>query len=512
MSQDRLSKEPAARCAALPYRVREGAVEVLLVTRRSGRGWIIPKGKVDRRLGPSESARQEAREEAGVDGEISATPFEEYRHGGDDEPLVHVFLLRVTEELATWTDAKKRERIWLPIHTAAHRVEDRGLTRVLTAAATRLAAQHPPNATAAHLTVAGGAPPASRYPPVAVAATRATTTPRERHALIPIRPAVAGLAAIALVALGASALLSRSRRDHAREGRDTISAESAAGTAPRDTSPAVGALAAGDSVCRVEAAGVGLTGEVSEASGIAAGLRTPGVLWTHNDSGDPVIYAFSADGSALGRVPVTGATVKDWEDISAAPCPGGNCLYLADIGDNAASRANVTVYRVPEPAPADAQTRPAEAFPATYPNGPQDAEAMFVLPDGGIYIVTKGETGSIAVHRFPQPLRAGAIARLERVVELRPTTAPRRDRITGASASPDGQWIALRTLDAVDLYRARDLLGGNAANPLHVDLTGLNERQGEGVGWGPDGRLYLSSEGGKKNTPGTLARLTCTPN
>lgn len=513
MSQDRFSKGPATRCAAIPYRVREDAVEVLLVTRRSGREWTIPKGKVDRALGPRESARLEAREKAGVDGEIAATPFDEYRHGGDEEPLVQVFLLRVTEEVAKWENAKKRERAWLPIHTAAYRVDDHGLTRVLTTAAARLAAQHLPDATAADLTVAGGAPPASRYPLVPATATRATTPPpRERHALISIRLVVAGLAAVALVALGASALLSRGRRDRTGDGRDSISAVSAGvEKAPRDTPAAGGALAAGDSVCRVEAAGIGLSGEVSEASGIAAGLNTPGVLWTHNDSGDPLIYAFAADGRALGRVRVTGATVKDWEDIAAGPCAGGGCLYLADIGDNAASRTNVTVYRVAEPAPTDGETRPAEAFHATYPDGPHDAEAMFVLPDGGLYIVTKGETGSIAIYRFPQPLRAGATARLERVTELRATMAPRRERITGASASPDGQWFALRTLDAVDLYRSRDLLGGNVANPLRVDVRALKERQGEGVGWGPNGTLYLSSEGGKKNTPGTLARLTCTP-
>src|SRR5215218_5586463 len=111
---ERSSREAPARCAALPYRVREGAVEVLLVTARSSKGWIIPKGKIDRARGPRESARREALEEAGVEGETAAAPFDEYRHGGgDDDPLVQVFLLRVTRELPTWPEADERERAWV---------------------------------------------------------------------------------------------------------------------------------------------------------------------------------------------------------------------------------------------------------------------------------------------------------------------------------------------------------------------------------------------------------------
>lgn len=476
-------------------------MEALLVTSRSSGGWIIPKGKVDPALGPRESARREAREEAGVEGELGAAAFDEYRQGGDDDgPLVSVFLLRVTDELPTWPEQHQRERAWLPIANAAGRVTDPGLARVLTAAATFLATERP----AAPSTV----PTTTTFPPAA--------SPQPRRAFTPLGLGIALVAAIAVISLAATALQSRKGDG---DGRNAVSAlgkgdkgdkRDKGDKGDRDRRGGV-AVALGDSVCRVESAGVALSGEVSEASGIAAGRGAPNVLWTHNDSGDPVLFAFAADGNALGRVRVTGASVQDWEDMAAGPCAGGNCLYVADIGDNDASRASATVYRLPEPAPTDAQTRPAEAFHATYPDGAHDAEAMFVLPDGGIHIVTKGETGPIAIYRFPQPLRAGTTARLERVAELRAGTAKRKDRITGAAASPDGQWVALRTLESIELYRTADLLGGRVQNPVRVDLSTLNEAQGEGVGWGPDGLLYLSSEGGKKNTPGTIARLTCTP-
>src|SRR5688572_29419145 len=94
---------------------------------------------------------------------------------------------------------------------------------------------------------------------------------------------------------------------------------------------------------------------VVEASGAAASRRHPGVIWTHNDSGDPAVFAFDAGGKARGRVTVSGATVTDWEDIALGPCPQGSCLYIADIGDNDRARKQITIYRVPEPA-LDAQT------------------------------------------------------------------------------------------------------------------------------------------------------------
>lgn len=128
---------------------------------------------------------------------------------------------------------------------------------------------------------------------------------------------------------------------------------------------------------------------LGEASGITASRRTPGLLWAHNDSGDPAVYALDLSGSIKHRVLLAGAAVDDWEDIAIAACPGGSCLYVADIGDNGARRRRITIYRVPEPELSDKATQPVEAFHATYPDGSHDAEALFVLPSGDLFIVTK---------------------------------------------------------------------------------------------------------------------------
>jgi hypothetical protein len=252
--------------------------------------------------------------------------------------------------------------------------------------------------------------------------------------------------------------------------------------------------------------------DLPEASGIAVS-RVPGRLWAHND-GQPVLVSLDARGSVVARVPLTGVTIIDWEALAVGQCPGGSCLYVADIGDNQARRNRVTVYRLPEPG----NERPAavrEPFHATYPDGPRDAETLLVAPDGGLYVVTKGEGGPPRLYRFPRDLRSGAVHVLERVGQLPPTPARggrRRStpmRITDGAVSADGQWVVLRTGQALLFYPARDFLAGSFREAGRFDLRGIGEAQGEGVALASDGTAYLIGEGGGKAQPGTFATLTC---
>ena len=154
---------------------------------------------------------------------------------------------------------------------------------------------------------------------------------------------------------------------------------------------------ADENACRVEGELTRLAA-LPEASGVAVSRRVPGRLWTHNDSGQPVLFMLDARGGVTGRIQLSGATVVDWEAVSAGPCPTGSCLYVGDIGDNNARRDHITVYRLTEPGDtpsgAAASTAAAEAFHARYPDGPHDAETLLVAPDGGLYIVTKGRYGT----------------------------------------------------------------------------------------------------------------------
>jgi hypothetical protein len=239
----------------------------------------------------------------------------------------------------------------------------------------------------------------------------------------------------------------------------------------------------------------------AEASGIAVSRRTPGHLWTHNDSGEPVLLAIDASGTMKGRVQVTGARVVDWEDLATGPCPSGSCLYIADIGDNHRNRHGITIYRVPEPRPDQSASEPADVWSATYPDGAHDAEALFASGNA-LFVITKDESSATAIYRLPLLPKGGRDARLEPVSRLE------LDRVTGAGTSPDEAWVALRTNEALLFYRTQDLVGGRTAAPRKFDLTAVGEPQGEGVAIGGNGLVYLAGEGSGRG--GTLAVLRCT--
>jgi hypothetical protein len=249
---------------------------------------------------------------------------------------------------------------------------------------------------------------------------------------------------------------------------------------------------------------------VGEASGLAVSRRVPGRLWTHNDSGKPVLYALDSKGAVTARVAVTGAATEDWEALAVGPCPAGSCLYLGDIGDNGAARAQIAVYRVPEPAAGEETAAVGDVFRATYPDGRHDAEALLVTSDGTMIIVTKGETGPVGVYRFPAKASPGATAALERLDKAQASEKSKSsERITDGAISPDGQWAVLRTRSSLTFLRTTDLLAGKLEG-RNVDLQSLGEPQGEGVALGADHAVYLVSEGGGKGA-GTFARFACTP-
>jgi hypothetical protein len=250
-----------------------------------------------------------------------------------------------------------------------------------------------------------------------------------------------------------------------------------------------------------------------EASGVAVSRKSADVLWSHNDSGEPVLVAVGTDGETRGRVWIAGAAVEDWEDIDVGPCPGGSCIYIGDIGDNNAKRGSLTIYRVPEPDPAAERSPRAESMRLTYPDGPKDAEALVVLPNGSLYIVSKGERSAVTLYRAGS-FTNGTTVRLAPIATIvegnQKAGVARQDRITGASASRDGRWIVLRTLSAVMFYRTSDLESGNVREVLRYSLGSVGGLQGEGVAFGDGGTIWLSSEGGGAGRPGTIARLSCT--
>jgi hypothetical protein len=284
-------------------------------------------------------------------------------------------------------------------------------------------------------------------------------------------------------------------------------------TAMRDgsTAPPGREAAVAAAECRLDAPPGLLPAEVHETSGLVRSRRHPDLFWTHNDAGGaPALYAIDAAGALRATVPVPGVSQLDWEDIGAGPCESGDCLFVGDIGDNQGERESIVIYRVPEPAVDADEARAAVALEARFPGGPRDAEALFVLPSGDLFIVTKGERSTIELYRLRAPQRPDTVATLELVRELAPEPERRADRVTGASASPDGRWVAIRTYTTLHLFPADLLVSGSPVQPDRVDLTPFGESQGEAVVLGDDGAVWLTSEAPDPDARPTWMRLRCT--
>lgn len=266
-------------------------------------------------------------------------------------------------------------------------------------------------------------------------------------------------------------------------------------------------------ICHVSMPPVPMATSVRETSGLAVSVRHPDALWTHNDSGHaPDLFAIGPDGRSLGTVRLQNVQPVDWEDLDVGPCPDDSssaCLYIADIGDNLEARSTVSIHVVPEPS-FDARTvPPPRSYLMRYPDGPRDAEGLFVTGDGTVYVVSKGGAGDAALYRYPPPLTAGSVRTLERVRVLLPGPIPLFDRITAATTTPDGRWVAVRSPRMLYIYAAASLVTGDHANPITVDLSSLGELQGEGLAMSNDGIVWLSSEAVRPVSGPTLTELAC---
>jgi hypothetical protein len=243
--------------------------------------------------------------------------------------------------------------------------------------------------------------------------------------------------------------------------------------------------------------------KITECSGLVVSRKNPGVLWVHNDSGDSArLFAVKEDGTLRGVFRLSHAESRDWEDLAIGPCRKWNrqCLYVGDIGDNMRQRRKIQIYRVEEPdvsldgPPVSEKLKGTERFDCVYPDGPHDAEALFVDPISGIpYLVTKEPGHSAAsVYRIPDTRNAGKTVTLEKVA-----TVPSRSSVTGGDISRDGTVIVLRDyFFAYGYFRARrdGLPEAFDLPPRWLPLR--MEEQGESLGLSPSGtEIYTASEG-----------------
>lgn len=123
--------------AALCWRLRGGAPQVLLITtRRSGR-WIIPKGWPESGMTPGEGALKEAWEEAGVKGKVHDRVlglFSYVKRLGTGEMIscvAMVYPVKVKKICQSFPEAGTRRRRWVSLRRAASMVREPELAQIL---------------------------------------------------------------------------------------------------------------------------------------------------------------------------------------------------------------------------------------------------------------------------------------------------------------------------------------------------------------------------------------------
>ncbi|MFY0618650.1 MAG: NUDIX hydrolase [Shimia sp.] len=123
--------------AALAYRVRKNKTQVLLITSRGTRQWLIPKGWPMIGFKPHKAAAQEAWEEAGVIGQPGKFGLGKYRYRKERGPKrgqkinVMVFPLKVSKLSSAYPEKGQRNRKWLTPKKAAKRIQNPELAEIV---------------------------------------------------------------------------------------------------------------------------------------------------------------------------------------------------------------------------------------------------------------------------------------------------------------------------------------------------------------------------------------------
>jgi phosphohistidine phosphatase len=126
--------------SVIPYRVKEGEVEILVVMSSKRKHWVLPKGISEPALSLRESAAKEALEEAGIEGEVAEEAIGSYTYEKwGAQCTVNVYPMRVTRELPEneWEE-NHRGREWLAPKVAAKKIKQMELKPMIQALAKQL--------------------------------------------------------------------------------------------------------------------------------------------------------------------------------------------------------------------------------------------------------------------------------------------------------------------------------------------------------------------------------------
>lgn len=266
----------------------------------------------------------------------------------------------------------------------------------------------------------------------------------------------------------------------------------------------VGVVAIGMAGCHchggvVPPGAVRMDGSVVESSGLA--VASPGGVWTHGDSGGKAeLIGVGTDGAVRSRVRVRGAFAVDWEDLAR---DDSGHLWIADTGNNANARRDLTVYRVPEPGPGAEEVTVDRVVKWSFPDQtafPEagrlnfDAEALWWW-DGTLWLASKHRSDTKStLYRFGA-LEGDVVLERRGEIDVGGEALRFGGMVTAGDVDPSGR-LALLTYHALLVFPP-PAAGATwfDAEPHVVTFDMRTMGQCEAVAWDGDA-VWVTNEAG----------------
>jgi hypothetical protein len=240
---------------------------------------------------------------------------------------------------------------------------------------------------------------------------------------------------------------------------------------------------------------------LEEVSGLAASANNPGLLWTHNDSGNRAEVLLIDDKLNIRLTCVLENVInRDWEDIAVGPGPeaGKNYVYVADIGDNMAIFPYKIVYRFEEPKLKEGQSKiTISKFDRIVfqLDVKKDTESLLLDPKTkNLYIISKREK-PVYVYELKYPYSTTDTLTAQKIGSIP------FGQVVAGDFSADGNEVLVKNYANVLYWNLKNenLASALKRNPQIVNYE--EEPQGEAITFARDGSgFYTISEKVKGET------------